>query len=151
MKIEQYTDTDTKPLIQILYTAVHNICTTFYDEEQKWAWAPKSILDQPIKLNKTWSYIVDDTIAGYIDFIEECGYINHLYIHPNYQNERKASLLYQTVEDYAITRNSTKLKVDASKVALSFFLRKGFIIEKENTVERNGVKLINFTLFKNIS
>lgn len=150
MQIKEYISTDSKPLVRILYEAVHSIPVDIYSTEQQNAWAPESILEQNLILNKTWVCFIEGKIAGYIDFIPSKGYINHLYTHPDYQSRGVASLLYQTIVKEATKLKIEKLSVDASKVALSFFLHKGFILERENIVERKGVEMVNFTLRKMI-
>lgn len=150
MEIKKFISTDTKPLSSILYQAVHTISVDIYSNEQQKAWAPESILEQNLILNKTWICLIEEKIVGYVDFIPTKGYINHLYTHPNHQSKGVATLLYQTVETEAINQRIGKLTVDASKVALPFFLHKGFILEKENIVERKGIEMINFTLSKMI-
>ncbi|PXV68054.1 putative acetyltransferase [Dysgonomonas alginatilytica] len=148
MQIREYIPEDFSCLTKILHQAVHNIPTDIYTYEQQNAWAPDSILKQNLHLTKTWVCLMDDTIAGFIDFIPSKGYINYLYTHPDYQRKGIASLLYQKVETEAIRLQIEKLTVDASKVALPFFLHKGFTLERENIVERKGVKMINFTVGK---
>ncbi len=148
MRIEEYISEDSSPLIKILYEAVHNISTTIYTHEQQSAWAPESIIKQKFNLNKTLICLEEENITGYIDFIPSKGYINHLYIHPDYQKRGIASLLYQTIEEMATKLQIKRLTVDASIVALPFFLHKGFILETENIVKRKGVEMINFTLAK---
>lgn len=150
MQIKKYISIDTLPLAKILYQAVHSIQPEIYDQEQQEAWAPTSILEQNLALNNTWICLSEDTIIGYIDYIPSKGHINHLYTHPDFQRKGVASLLYQQIEAKAIEQQIKKLTVDASKVALPFFLRKGFIRERENIIERKGVKMVNFTLAKMI-
>ncbi|MBD8349660.1 GNAT family N-acetyltransferase [Dysgonomonas sp. HGC4] len=148
MQIREYIPEDSSYLTKILYLAVHNIPTDIYTREQQNAWAPISILEQNLNLTKTWVCLIDDTIAGFIDFILSKGHINYLYTHPNYQRKGIASLLYEKVETEAIRLQIEKLTTDASKVALPFFLHKGFTLERENIVERKGVEMINFTVSK---
>lgn len=148
MQIREYIPEDSSYLTKILYLAVHNISTDIYTREQQNAWAPISILEQNLNLTKTWVCLIDDTIAGFIDFILSKGHINYLYTHPNYQRKGIASLLYERVEAEAIRLQIEKLTTDASKVALPFFLHKGFTLERENIVERKGVEMINFTVSK---
>lgn len=148
MQIREYIADDSSSLVKILHQAVHNIPTDIYTREQQNAWAPDSILGQSLDLTKAWVCLIDDAIAGYIDFVPSKGYINYLYTHPHYQRKGIASLLYQKVEAEAIKLQIEKLTVDASKVALPFFLHKGFTLERENIVERKGVEMINFTASK---
>ncbi len=150
MQIQEYISENLAPLAKIFYLAVHNISTEIYTQEELNAWAPKSILEQKFKLNKTWICLVEEGISGYIDFIPSSGYINHLYILPDHQHKGIASLLYQTIETEAIIRQTKKLTVDASKAALPFFLNKGFTLERENIVVRRNVEIINFTLYKDL-
>lgn len=149
IQIQEYISEDVTPLAEIFYLAVHNISTEIYTKIQLDAWAPESILKQKFTLNKTWICRIEEEIAGYIDFIPSSGYINHLYVHPDYQHKGIASLLYQTIETEACKLQIKKLTVDASKVALPFFLNKGFALERENIVVRRNVEIINFTLCKN--
>lgn len=150
MQIKEYISTDSKLLAKILHQAVHGISINIYNSEQQDAWAPESILEQNLSLNKTWVCLLNEKIIGYTDFIPSKGYINHLYTHLDYQGRGVASLLYLTIEQEALRAKIEKLTVDASKVALPFFLHKGFIIETENIIERRGVEIINFTLSKTI-
>lgn len=148
MQIQRYTQKDSTTLTSILYQAVHNIDTAIYTEAQQNAWAPESILRKTLNLGQTWVCLIDEKIVGFIDFIPSKGYINYLYTHPDYQGRGIASLLYKKVEIEATNLQIDKLTVDASKVALPFFLNKGFILETENIVIREGIEIVNFTLSK---
>ncbi|WP_434777292.1 GNAT family N-acetyltransferase [Neisseria sp. Ec49-e6-T10] len=133
--------------------AVHSISDEFYTAVQREAWAPVSpdydSWRKKFDQSKPYICLVNEKIAGFIELNQE-GYIDCLYVDPNFQCQGVASYLYHYVEELALARNNERLSVDASKVAKNFFIKKGFTVVRENQVMRYGVVLENFSMQKDL-
>ena len=66
-----------------------------------------------------------------------------LFTDPNYQRRGVASALLATV---LATASVDILTADVSKAALAFFERRGFVRQRENHVQRSGLRLVNYRM-----
>lgn len=83
-------------------------------------------------------------IVGFGD-VDPAGYLDRLYVHRDYQRRGAASLLRGALEEAA---RGKKLVTHASITARPFFEKRGWRVVREQTVERRGVKLVNFVMVK---
>lgn len=153
MKIIHYCPEFTKAITELFYKAVHNIDPKIYSLEQQQAWAPLPI-DYPkwekrLVIKKPYVFLIKDKVAGFIE-LEADGYIDCLYVLPEFQGQGVARALLYHVITLAKARNGQQLFVDASVIAKPFFKKHGFICEQKNQVVRNDVELDNYTMRLNI-
>lgn len=66
-----------------------------------------------------------------------------LFTDPDYQRRGVASALLATV---LATARVDILTVDVSKAALAFFEQRGFRRQRENRVQRHGLRLVNYRM-----
>lgn len=156
MYIAFYTNTkhEADQIASLYHASIHAISSKLYTPEQLEAWAPTPPdLDfWHERLARTQPHLcwIEDRLAGFIE-LEDGGYIDCLYTHPEYQRRGVATALYRHVESLAIERTYETLTVDASKAAREFFTRMGFMVENENKVERKEQVLINFHMTKQLT
>lgn len=74
------------------------------------------------------------------------GYLNMLYVDPNYQRKGVATIICNKLKGY-INKDIT---VDVSITAKDFFLKRGYEILNEQTVYRDGIGLNNYKMIKYI-
>lgn len=74
--------------------------------------------------------------------------IEMLYVHPAAIGQGAASMLIDALEKLARGRGVTKLTVDASDTAESFFQTRGYVAQSRNTVLRSNEWLANTTMAK---
>lgn len=150
MKIRDYKAEDCKLLAELFYETVHTVNAKDYNEEQLSAWADGELdLD---KWNRSFleHYTVvaveDNVIAGFGD-IDGTGYLDRLYVHKDYQNRGIGTAICNALEIYAGTE---KIRTQASITAKSFFMERGYVVIREQQVERKGIKLTNYFMEKQI-
>ncbi len=134
----------------MFYNTVHTINARDYTKEQLNVWATGKV--DLNKWNRSFQEhysivaVVENTVIGFGD-IDETGYLDHLYVHVNYQGEGVATAicnkLEQTVQGKVVTH--------ASVTARPFFQKRGYKVIKEQQVERQGIFLTNFVMEKQIS
>src|ERR1700692_4753056 len=76
--------------------------------------------------------------------------IDMLYVHPSAAGQGVASMLVEALEKLAGGRGAQALTVDASDNASEFFLKRGYVATRRNTVTVNGEWLANTTMQKTL-
>lgn len=128
-----------------------------YSQKQLDVWATKedkasTINSWQVSLahNITFVAKINDKIVGFSDLTDE-GYLDRLFVHKDFQGQGIASALVDMLESEAKKRNLLVIETDSSITAKSFFAHKGYNIICSQTVERKGVKLINFKMRKKLT
>ncbi len=146
MTIRTYKDDDFNAIADLFYETVHTVNAKDYSKKELDAWAPKINEHENLKraLKNNYSIVAeaDNKIVGFAD-IDSTGYLDHLFIHKDYQRKGIAKALLKEAE-----KGHGELSVHASITALPFFLKMGYEIEKEQIVEIRGEKLKNYVMAK---
>jgi putative acetyltransferase len=74
-----------------------------------------------------------------------------LYVHPSAAGQGVATMLCDALEKLADGRGAKSLTVDASDNAQEFFIKRGYIATRRNTVTVNGEWLANTTMQKTLA
>lgn len=145
--IRKYNQLDCNEIVNLFYNTVHIINKKDYSKEQLDAWANKPFdlnrWDNILTNHHTLVAIKDNIIVGFGD-IDNTGYLDHLYVHYDYQGQGIASKICDQLENY--TNND--ILVHASISAKDFFIKRGYKIIKEQQVKRNNIFLTNFVMIK---
>lgn len=151
MILREYKIEDCKEIIDLFYQTVHNINIQDYTKEQVDAWANKNIdiniWHQSLAKNYCLVAIKNDIIVGFGD-INQTGYLDHLYIHKDFQKQGIATKICNKLEKKF---NVSKITTHASITAKPFFLKRGYRVIKEQQVVRNSVILTNYIMEKNLT
>lgn len=151
MDIKLYSPDWAIEITDLFYQSVHAIDPLIYTPEQKEAWAPTppnyTAWLTRLNVKKPFVAIIDGHVAGFME-LDSDGHIDCTYTHPRFQGMGIASALYEHLLLEARARKISRLYVEASFIAKQFFERRGFSVVKENTLEKNGVTLINFSMEK---
>jgi putative acetyltransferase len=83
--------------------------------------------------------------------MEPEGYLDMLYVHPEFQRCGVASALVHCAETSARARGVTTLSTEASLTARPFFERHGFHLVATQTVVRRGQPMRNFRMTRPVS
>ncbi|EDM68501.1 Thioredoxin related protein [Moritella sp. PE36] len=149
MEIKSYSNEWDAEITDLFYQSVHAIDPTVYTPEQKEAWAPTppdyATWSKRLKVKRPLVAIIDGQVAGFIE-LDADGHIDCTYTHPSFQGMGVASALYEHLLAEARIRDIQRLYVEASLIAKPFFEHRGFTTVKQNTLQRNGVTLVNFTM-----
>ena len=143
MIIRQYQSSDCGELAKLFYNTVHAIDPKYYTKEQKNVWATGKIdlkkWDESFQKHDSLVAIDEGMIIGFGD-ISHTGYLDRLYVHPNYQNKGVATAICDRLEQKVTGRIVTH----ASLVAKPFFIKRGYKVVQMN--EKN----INTIIDKNL-
>jgi putative acetyltransferase len=147
---------DAKPIADLFYRAVHAIDDDTYSAAQKSAWAPVNTEErlqywyERIEMKRPFVAEYQDQVVGFIE-LEPNGLIDCLYIDPDFQNQGLAGQLYQQAVNEASHFGLKELTTFASKEARPFFERRGFNVDYENQVEKEGQTLTNYYMKKSLT
>lgn len=147
MEIRRYEKSDLEKITMIFQNTVHKVNIKDYTQEQVDAWAPDFIDKE--KWNKTSSEhhtfvaVKNDAVIGFGD-IDDSGYLDRLYVHHDYLRQGVATMICNKLE--SMIDADQAIVTHASITAMPFFEKRGYRIEKEQLVERNGVFLKNYIM-----
>ena len=148
MKLRSYAEADCLELARLFYDTVHAVNVKDYDQEQLNAWATGEVdlesWNRSFLAHHTVVAEQDGIIVGFGD-MDETEYLDRLYVHKDYQHMGVATAICDELE-----RNSTATEfiTHASITARLFFEKRGYVVIKEQQVERRGVRLKNFVMRK---
>lgn len=153
MRIRKYIETDTDSLIDLFYNTILNVNIRDYAAEQVKVWANRK---DNLAKNKdffrdlyTLVAIDNDIIVGYGN-ISDSGYLDHLFVHKDYQGRGIATMLVDELEKYAIAQNIENIEVHSSITARVFFEKRGYRAIKEQQVTLENVQLTNYLMRKKL-
>lgn len=147
MVIRKYQPCDCKALAELFYNTVHTVNAGDYTKEQLDVWATGKIdlekWNQSFQEHYSIVAVENKIIIGFGD-IDNTGYLDHLFVHTNYQRKGVATAICNKLEQAV----QGKIVTHASITAKPFFEKRGYKIIKEQQVERKGIFLINFVMEK---
>ncbi|MGN0448094.1 MAG: GNAT family N-acetyltransferase [Acutalibacteraceae bacterium] len=147
MVIRQYQSEDFELVSQLFYTTVNCINAKHYSQKQLDAWTRSSdclrTRQNDLLKQRTLVAEQDDVIVGF-GSIDNSGCLDLLFTHKDYQNQGIATALCNELE-----KGYTVIKTFSSVIAKPFFTNRGYVVIREQEVERFRVKLKNFEMIKN--
>ncbi len=153
ISIRPYKPSDTSELIKLFREAVHSINIKHYTPEQVAVWAPDDIDEEKWrkKLSEMVVFVaeINGIIVGFTD-MTHAGYLDHLYIHKDYQGRFIDVHLLRAIEKVARELGLSKITTDCSITAKLPAERMGFRVIKEQIVEKKGIKMINYAMEKKL-
>lgn len=147
MVIRKYQPSDCKALAGLFYHTVHTVNAKDYTKDQldTWATGTVDLEGWNRSFEKHYSLVALDgeQIIGFGD-IDRTGYLDRLFVHPDYQRQGIAAAICGQLEQ-AVQGN---IVTHASITARPFFEKRGYKVVKEQQAERNGIFLTNFMMKK---
>ena len=147
MFIREYQPSDCKELTELFYNTVHTINAKDYTKEQLDVWAAGQVdlkkWNQSLQDHFSIVAVDGDIIVGFGD-LDKTGYLDHLFVHLDYQGKGIATTICNRLES-AVQEN---IVTHASITARPFFEKRGYKVVKEQQIERQGVFLTNFIMIK---
>lgn len=148
MIIRTYLPSDCEEMAELFYQTVHTVNAVDYTKEQLDAWATGTVdlADWNLSFLEHFTVVAveEDRIAGFGD-IDSSGYLDRLYVHKDFQNQGIASAICDKLEQAA---DGDRVVTHASITAKGFFEHRGYQLEEEQQVVRNGVSLTNYRMVK---
>ncbi len=148
----------------IFHESIHHLNDDVYscDDKSAWSAAPRSSYHWNKRLSRSQAWVVLDVscsvngkprCCGFINvethFYSQ-GYIDSLYVHPDYQGKGVAHKLYETLEHWAREQEFSALSVDASKASKALFLSRGFKLRHKSYQEKLGRIIMGFLMEKEL-
>lgn len=151
MEIRKYQTKDLEEIVQLFYETIQTVNRKDYSREQVEVWSNRC---ENLRENKkffeelyTIVAVEGERIIGYGN-IDATGYLDHLFVHKDFQNQGVATAICDELEAYVRKIGIVKLSVHASITAKPFFEGRGYAVEEEQQVELGGVKLTNYVMGK---
>lgn len=149
MHIREFQIDDLSILINLFHQTVHKINSRDYSPAQVKVWSPDTpdfkAWNERLSSGLTWVCEINGRIVGFTR-VEEDGYIDLLYVHPEYQRQGIASALLEKIFLWARVKSIDSISTESSITASPFFERFGFVIVKPQKVLRRGVEFQNFAM-----
>ncbi|WP_394200613.1 GNAT family N-acetyltransferase [Shewanella waksmanii] len=144
--------------IPLLYhLAVHGYQGDFYNQAQLQAWSarPRSVYHWRARLNRSrcWLALIEDKCVGFINVethYHTRGYVDSLYVLPQYQGLGIASALVAKMESWARAQGYIQLNVDASISSKPLFLRHGFSLHHKRYQQKRDQVIVGFAMVKQL-
>lgn len=151
--VRTYKDSDAQILRRLFYDTVHAINQKDYSQSQCDAWAPV-VYDEKewannLKHNYTLVAQIDNEPVGFAD-MDRDGYVEHLFVHKDFQGKGIAKALIQAIEKEAQRQGFKELRAEVSITAQPFFEKAGFIIVKKQHKKHRGEIFINYIMIKGL-
>lgn len=146
MDIRNYNTDDLEEIYRLFYDTVHSVNLNDYTRAQADAWAPLDYDHEKWNKSLTENYcavaVENNLIIGFGD-IDESGFLNRLYVHRDFQKVGVASAICGKLESYS---TNDIIRVHSSITAMPFFIKRGYIVIKEQFVKRKEILLKNFVM-----
>ena len=147
MEFREYKNTDLHAVMDLFYVTVHEVNKNDYSEEQLDAIAPKDAneyhWEKSLEKNHTIVVEEDDKLIAFGN-IGKTGYLDRLYVHPDYLRKGIASKLVEELEEYAKKHGSHVINVTSSITSKAFFESKGYAVIEEQINERRGKENLRY-------
>ncbi|MGL4877032.1 GNAT family N-acetyltransferase [Paraclostridium dentum] len=147
MIIREYKSSDCKELTELFYNTVHTVNSSDYTKEQLNVWATGQVdlekWNQLFQMHYSVVAVENEVIIGFGD-IDNNGYLDHLFVHADYQGKGIATAMCNELERFI----EGKIVTHASITARPFFEKRGYKVIKEQQVEKQGIFLTNFVMQK---
>ncbi len=150
LAIRSYMLQDRDDTIGIFLKAIRHVSSKDYGPEQIDAWAQVEDWDawgRKRASRPTWIATYNAKPVGFSD-LEPSGYLDMMFVHPQYQGLGVATLLLRTVEVAALEQDLKLITTEASLTARPFFQSRGFTVVASQEVQKRGQTLRNFRMEK---
>lgn len=149
--IRPFKSADLPEVIKLFKEAVAAINIRHYTPEQVavWTQVDQEKWQRSLAKNVTFVAEADNKIVGFADMSHE-GYLDRLYIHKDYQARFVALKLLRAIEQAARELGLDRITTDCSITAKIPAERMGFVVIKEQVVEKKGMKFVNYHMEKKL-
>lgn len=153
--IRDYRPSDASALATIFHRAVRRGAAGHYTLAQRLAWSPW------VKPGRAWhdrlaeiETVVAELPSGPVGFMAldlSDGFLDFAYVDPAVRGKGVAAGLYAVLEGRARAAGLARLQTEASRVAESFFRARGWIVLHRQKVRRNGLRLPNAVMERDLT
>lgn len=155
MIIRKFIPDDLEAVTVLFCDSVRTVASRYYDPVQIEAWGnPKTIdREQWLKnLSDNITYVAEDEkkLVGFGDMTHQ-GYIDHLFVHKNYQGRGAFRGIFKKFEEEARKLSLQEMTTEASIMAMPIAKRVGFEVLEKQIKVHNGVEFINYRMRKKLT
>ena len=151
--IRMLKESDLPHINQLFTQTVHAINVRDYAQEQLDVWAPKDRAAEywKTRLKDHVVYVAESQgiVVGFANITKD-GYLDHLYVHKDFQGQGVASALLHQLEEVARNMGLQELRTEASITAKPFFEKKGFVVVRKQDKKHNGMVFVSYYMQKKI-
>jgi putative acetyltransferase len=145
---------DIPVLAAIFAAAIEELTGDDYSEAQQQAWAgaadDEEAFGKRLSGQLTLVATLQNSPVGFAS-LKGADHVDLLYVHPSAVGQGVASMLCDALEKLAGGRGAKSLTVDASDNAAEFFIKRGYVATRRNTMTVNGEWLANTTMQKTLA
>lgn len=138
----------------LFFNTIRTVNARDYSPEQLEVWAPETKDEdrwiERMEGIQPFVCVVDGQIVGYAGIVDD-GYVDHFYVHHQWQRKGAGSALMAQLEQVAIEKSYPQMTSDVSLTARPFFESKGFQVVTPQEVVRDSVVLQNFKMRKSLA
>jgi putative acetyltransferase len=154
ISVRHYAASDLAAVVSLFQRSVREVACRDYSPAQIAVWAPEppDLAAWSARLSMSDGVFVAEKyneIVGFARITDE-GYIDLLFVDPAFQGQGVAHSLCDRTILWVSGRDVSRLTAEVSITAKSFFERVGFRVVRAQEVERQGVRLRNFFMERNI-
>jgi len=153
MLVRKYQPGEETELWRLYFNTVRTVAIRDYTFEQVRAWAPDEVDPERwrrrIEGINPFVCVRGQVIVGYAD-LQPTGYIDHFFVHHQWQGQGVGKRLFETIESEAKLQDVDQLSADVSITARPFFESRGFRVVAPQEVTLGTVVLRNFKMTKTI-
>lgn len=153
MVLRAYADRDLEAVVRCFGESVRTIGARYYTPQQVEAWAPDppDLQAWAIRFRSGTALVADEdgVVAGFVRF-EEDGLVDLLYVHPGHERRGIGCALLEAACGRLLRHGARRLVAEVSLAARPLFEANGFRVEGEQSVERRGVRLLNFRMAREL-
>jgi nitroimidazol reductase NimA-like FMN-containing flavoprotein (pyridoxamine 5'-phosphate oxidase superfamily)/L-amino acid N-acyltransferase YncA len=128
--IRTYTPSDLEAAVNLFTQTVHLVSSRYYSPEEVEAWAP-SVPDMPAwcrYFDDRYTLVMDSggVITGFGCLSADGGTVDMLFTHHAHQGEGIGSAILEALENEAVQRGATGVKLTVSATAWAFYIKRGY-------------------------
>lgn len=153
MTIRRYLPGEEEAIWQVYFRATHESNARDYHPDLLNRWAPADMdmreWASRLRAKNPFVALLDNQIVGMAE-LDDTGFIDYFYVHPDFQGQGVGSTLLTTIESEARAMNLDALVADVSITAKDFFESRGFEVVEARTHVIIGHPAPNFGMMKRL-
>ena len=154
--IRIYQRGDHSTIAEIFTSAIHEIASEVYSQEQCLAWSAReanyAYWEKRCELKRPFIAVTESEISGFLE-LDPDGHIDCAYINPKFKRQGIMTRLVQHAINTCFALGINRMHVEASICARPMLEQIGFTLISENMVVIKGVEILNYKmeLIKNMA
>jgi putative acetyltransferase len=152
--LRPYVAADLMHLRELFAQSIEELTQDDYDEDQRLAWI--STVEDAQAFGKrlagmlTLVVHIEGEYAGFAS-LKDNSHIDMLFVHPYFVGQGIGSTLVDALERIAAARGTKAITVDASETAEPFFVERGYVAFRRNSMPLDDQWLANTTMRKDLA